>query len=167
MTKKTTMTGFAALIFTLTVALGSAYAQECMKGYGHGGGRGMSGQFFKKAHWIMKNQNTLGLSEEKIAAIKSLMLDTKKEAVKQESDIKVLSLDLKNQLSKNVIDVAVTNNLIDQKYELEKAKAKNSIKALAKLKTLMTQDEWNKLSSLKKESHQHRQHGEFQDKDQD
>jgi hypothetical protein len=99
---------------------------------------------FYKAHFILGNQEELGLSEDQVKTIKSLKLETKKSLLRQNVEIEVLALDIKAKLWEHPIDREGINKLIDQKYELKKAKAKSLIDAFAKLKATLTEEQMKK-----------------------
>ena len=117
-------------------------------GGGYQKGGGLDQMFCMKAHFILANQEELGLTDDKVAAIKALKVDTKKSLIKQNADIEIAAIDIKSALHQNPIDTAAVNKLIDQKYELKKAKAKTLVDALAKLKGMLTQDQYNKLKEI-------------------
>lgn len=47
-------------------------------------------------------------------------------------------------------DIAAINKLIDEKYELEKARAKSLVKAYAELKGILTEEQKKRLKDLHK-----------------
>jgi len=112
-------------------------------------GDGMDGMFYMKAHLILENQEELGLAKDKIEEIKNLKLETKKSLIKQDADIKIASLDLMTKLHAYPVNVEEVNKLVDQKYELKKARTKSLVEAIAKLKATLTKDQYDKLEGLK------------------
>ena len=137
----------------MTTVLSSAYANH---GGQHGGGD-LEGKFFKKLYLIEKNQAEIGITDDKLQALKNLSVETKKALIKYEADIEIVGLDLNQKLYENPIDVAATNKLVDQKYELKKAKTKSLVEAFAKLKSTLSKEQLAKLKEIhksKKESYE-------------
>ncbi len=157
MKKKYLIACTGVLFLVLTMSLSKAYAN-----HGHhesGFGDGLDGMFFMKAHAILENHDELGLSEDAVKAIKSLKLETKKALIRQDAEIEVVDLDIKTKLHDYPVEVEAVDKLVDQKYELKKAKAKNLVEALAKLKGALTKDQYDKLHKLW-ESREKGEHGE-------
>ena len=149
MKKKILMSGIGVLILGVTISLSSAYADGFKQGGHRGeGGEKLAGMFFMKAHFILKNQEALGLAEDKVEAIKQLKLETAKEMVRQNAEVEIVSLDVMSKLHDYPVDVKALNTLLDRKYELKKAGAKNRVAAIAQLKATLTPDQYAKLRGL-------------------
>jgi len=146
MNRKILTIGIGLLLAAMTVPLADAYANHGRPGFGKRGG--MDQMLFGKAYFILKNSAELGLSDEKAQAIQALKLETEKALIKQNAEIKVVCLDIAAQLHADSTDVKAVNALIDQKYELKKAKAKGLVEADAKLKGLLTKEQSEKLRAL-------------------
>lgn len=109
-------------------------------------------KFFHKAHFVLIFADEIGLSEEQIDAIKALKHETKKKLIQYEADIEVLALDIKAKLyEKPPLDVEGTHALVDQKYEIKKAKVKHLVSSFAELKSIVTEEQWIKLRNVWKE----------------
>lgn len=146
MNRKILAISIGLLLAAMTMPLADAYANHGRPGYGKRGG--MDQMLFGKAHFILGNRAELGLTDEKVEAIKALKLETEKALIKQNAEIKVVCLDIKAALHAAPTDVKAVNALIDQKYELKKAKAKSLVEAVAKLKSLLTKEQTEKLHTL-------------------
>ena len=157
MKKKYLIAGVSVLFVVLTLSLSKAYANYGHHGFGHEGG--LDGAFFMKAHAILENHEELGLSEDKIEAIKKLKLETEKMLIKQNAEIEVVSIDLMAKLHDYPVDVEVVNKFVDQKYELKKGKEKDLVEAIAKLKGTLTKDQYDKLHKLR-EAHEKEERNE-------
>ena len=137
--KKKMLTGcIGVLILGVTISLSNAYAHGSQGsgrgGHGDGGGgEELAGMFFMKAHFILENQEALGLAEDKAEAIKQLKLETKKDMVRQNADLEIVSLDVMSELHEYPVDVKALNALLDRKYELKKTAAKSLVDAIARL----------------------------------
>ncbi len=151
--------GMVMGIGMLAVLCGPVLANENHHGFGdarggHGKGSGgeLDGMFFGKAHMILENQKELGLAQDKVEAIKSLELETKKALIKQNADIDVLGLDIMNKLHEYPVNTEAVNKLVDQKFEVKKTMAKGLVEAIAKLKGTLTKDQNDKMRDLWKKS---------------
>ena len=135
------------LVLALSVPLG--YAREYGKQGGHCGyHKGLEQKFFHKAHFILKNQGELDLSDKQIEEIRALKLETKKELIMRKAEIETIKVDIKANLYQDAIDTEVTNKLVDEKYELKKEKAKSLVKAFAALKNTLTEGQKKELKNL-------------------
>ncbi len=104
-----------------------------------------------KARWILGNSGALGLSDQQVQAVKDLKTSVKKSLVKQDADIELVGVDVGANLKEKKIDVNATNSLLDKKYDLKKARAKSLVKALADLKGILTDAQYDQLKKLKAE----------------
>ncbi len=132
------------LMIMLSVSAVLAYESEKKKGRGHG----YKDKFAHKAYLILKNQDELGLSDDQVDKVKDLMIKTEKDLIMKKAEIETLGLDIKAKMWEDTIDTDAVNALIDQKYELKKAKAKYLVGARAALKNLLTADQSKTLKSL-------------------
>lgn len=134
------------LVLTLALLMPAAYAE---KGKGMGDcHQGIEEKVSYKTRLFLKNQEELGLSDEQIKKIKDLNLQTMKDSIKAKAEIEIIALDIKAKMQEETIDTAAINKLIDEKYELKKAKAKSSVKAYAGLKNILTKEQKEKLKGL-------------------
>jgi Spy/CpxP family protein refolding chaperone len=101
-----------------------------------------------KFHLVISNHDKLNLSDEQTAKIKGLKINTKKDLIKRNAEIDLISVDMKSKLWEDVIDKEDINKLIDQKYELKKAKTKVLINAYAELKNILTDEQRKKLKDI-------------------
>ena len=150
----------AVLFVLMTFALPAVYANhgggkvcpmsggKCGSGGGYDRGGGLDQIFFGKAHFILENQSELGLTDDKVEAIKTLKTDTMKSLIKQNADIAIACIDIKSALHQYPIDTTAVNKLVDQKYEFKKAQTKTLVDALAKLKGTLTQEQYDKLKEI-------------------
>ncbi|MFC1658669.1 Spy/CpxP family protein refolding chaperone [Candidatus Omnitrophota bacterium] len=151
MSKRLIVMAAVALVTIFTVAVGASLAYER-------GGEKSEGHYEKsqdlvvmKAHMILKNQDKLGLSDEQIAKVKDLKLQSKKDTIKQDGEIETIALDIKSKMYEDSVDAEAINALIDKKYELKKEKAKSSVAAYIQLKSILTEEQLGQLKELYKE----------------
>ena len=107
----------------------------------------MTDKFFDKYQWIMNSRDKIGLTDDQVSNLKSLKHEFKKGIILKEAQIDVLALDIKSAMHQNPIDVEAVNALIDKKYDFKKAKVKSSVEAIAKLKSMITAEQWTQLKS--------------------
>lgn len=112
--------------------------------------KGLDEKFFWKAKKIMHQAEALGLSEEQQEAIRTLKMDTKKNLIRQDAEIEVAKMDIQEMLRAESVDVAAAQKLVDQKYELKKARAKMLVEAYAKLKQSITPEQMAKMKEIHK-----------------
>lgn len=108
----------------------------------------MKGKFFKKAHFILKNQKELDLSDRQIDQIKKLKADVKKDMINKRAKTDLLKVEIETEMWEDPMNLNAINSLIEQKYEVKKEKAKALAAAYAKLKGILTEDQKEELTSL-------------------
>jgi len=136
------------LMFSFTVPVAQAYDSGKAKACHGKSSKGLDKKFFSKAHFILKNKEELGLSDDQVKKIKALKIKTKKDLIRSKASIDLLAVDVKAELWTDVIDANAVNNLIDQKYELKKAKAKSLVGAYIALKNILTEEQKKGLKGL-------------------
>ena len=148
--RKMWMTVVVALVMTFSLMGGTAFAEgkekgECRWEQEKGD---LEWKVLDKAHFLMKNQEELGLSSEQIAKIHDLKMNTKKDMIRRNAEIEVLALDIKSALHAEKIDTKAVNGLIDKKYELKKEKTKALVGAYASLKEIPTKEQKETMKAL-------------------
>jgi len=172
--------GIVSLAILGVVVLTSAYANEgnfgwhgqkdgfggrgdgnkgCFVGHSHGKGFGwqehkrsdIASSFFHKAGFLMREKESMGLSEDQVQSIRNLKLEAVKSLIRNKADIKIFDLDIRSQLHQEKPDVAAIQKLIDSKYEAKKAFDKSMVDALVKLQAVPNDKQQEALKNLKKE----------------
>lgn len=151
----------ASLLAVLTLAVSMALPQMAFADHGKGGcptgacsmdsrgkGGGLDDTFFGKAKFFMSHKDELGLSDTQVKSIKDIKLDVKKALVRAEADIEILGMDMEGLLHQEAIDVEAVNKILDQKFEIKKAKAKNLVASLAKLKGILSKEQMDKAKDI-------------------
>jgi Spy/CpxP family protein refolding chaperone len=105
-------------------------------------------KFFKAVRLIYVYQDKLKLTDEQLGQIKDLKVALKKELIGKKADIKVIKVEIRSLMYEKEIDVGAINKLIDQKYEIKKAKSKTVIESCAKLKKILTEEQIKKLKEI-------------------
>lgn len=141
------MKRIAVLIIILSCFLvTSAYADSREKSRHHG--YSLDTKIFHKVRLALKNQEELGISDEQYEKLKTLKANTKKDLIKRKAEIDIIGVDIKSKLGEDTIDTKSINKLIDQKYELKKAKAKALVEAYAAFQNILTDDQKKKLKGI-------------------
>ena len=142
----------ALFLLSMALIVPTTYAKKgkCDGQHGQKGKQEMklSEKLFHKAHMIIMNQEALGLTDQVVKEIKDLKIATKKSLIKQKAEIDLIAIDIKANLHQPKIDVKATNALVNKKYDLKKAKTKSIVKAFAKLKGKLTEEQMKKLKGL-------------------
>lgn len=107
-------------------------------------------KFMKKAHFLLENQEALGLSEEQVSTIKQMKMDRKKAFIRQKAEFEIFQMDLEQKLSQPKVDVEGINAMIDQSMAAMNTNAKEAVSAYAKLKGVVSDSQWSKAKELKK-----------------
>lgn len=159
-------TGLAKIFILLLVALGvSSVAMADSKGHqcsvsgkGCGTSSGQCGQsdpgcpiaakFCKKACFILENKIEAGLTPDQIKIIEALESQVKKDQIRQQADMQIFMLDIKSRLSEDPFDAAAVEALVDQLSASMVQYTKNTVRAYAKLKTTVTEEQKAKLKAL-------------------
>lgn len=138
---------FIVLMLLVCFALSTTYvyAEHGMKKDPKGD---LESKFYHKMMTVIKNQEELGLSDEQVKKLKDLKLTTKKEEIRKKAEIDMLAIDIKAGMWEDAIDINVVNALIDKKYELKKEKAKALVAAYVALKSVLTEEQQEKLKGL-------------------
>jgi len=134
----------ACLVITSTVSM-------ACPGDDHKGGKrgdGLEKKILHKLHLVITNQDELNLSDTQVAKIRELKINTKKHLIRRNAEIDLIGVDMKSKLWDDVIDEKAIGQLIDQKYELKKGKAKDLIHALVTLKNTLTKEQNKKLKHI-------------------
>ena len=149
MKKKNVLMMLVAFILAVSFVVPVVVADGYGKGdRGHGKKGDLQGKLMMKAHFLMKNQEELGLTDEQVEKIKALKITTKKSLIKTKADIDILIVDIKAALWEDTIDKDAVGKLIDQKYDLKKVQAKTAINALADIKSLLTDEQKEKCKEI-------------------
>ena len=111
---------------------------------------GLEGKLFHKAKIIARAQEEAGLSDEQVEKVKQIQYDTQKKLIQQDAAIESLGLDIWHEASKRPPNLETIHQLIDEKYELKKAKSKMLMDAYLQVKEIPTEEQWKVIKSEKK-----------------
>jgi len=144
--KKILIFGVLALMVFFGSIVSKAYACNYKKGDSYKWS--LKDKFFKKVHIILGSKVDLQLSDEQAAKVKDLKLKTKKDLVMKEAEIEVVEIDITAALHTDVIDLKSVNSLNKKKYKLKNKKADFLVESFAALKSILSDDQKQKLKSI-------------------
>ena len=102
-----------------------------------------------KAHWMLENKTTLGLSDEQVKTIEDLKTEMKKKQIRESAEMQISMMDMEAKLKEEKVDVNGLNKMIDQGMASMAQSAKENVQAYAKLKGMLSDDQWKKLKESK------------------
>ena len=144
--KKILIFGILASMVIFGAVASKAYACNYKKGDSYKWS--LKDTFFKKAHIILGSKADLQLSNEQAAKVKDLKLKTEKDLVMKGAELEVIGIDITAALHKDVIDMKAVNSLNDKKYTLKKNNANSIAESLAVLKSILSDDQKQKVKSI-------------------
>jgi len=140
---------FGVIVFSILFLLTSVCLIDV---YGDGTAKKHKKDFAEKvlwkAHFFLKNQDELKLSDEQIRQIKDLKVSVKKDLVKRGAEIDLMKIDIKSALYEDTINREAINKLIDKKYDLKRSKAKYLVGQYVALKSILTDEQTKEVKAL-------------------
>ncbi len=122
------------------------HAQVCQKKAHHG--QSLEKKILCKFRLVMANQDKLNLLDDQVTKIQNLKVATKKDLIKRNAEIDLISIDIKLKLWEDKPDKEILNKMLDQKFELKKEKAKALIDAYVELKDILSVGQRKKLKKI-------------------
>jgi len=110
--------------------------------------KSMEAKFFKAVKLMYVYQDKLKLTDEQLDQIKDLKVALKKDLIRKKAEIKVIKVEIRSMMYEKEIDLDAINKLIDQKYELKKAKSKMVVESCANLKKILTGEQMDKFKEI-------------------
>lgn len=110
-------------------------------------------KILQKSKFLLEHADAIGLSEQQVADIKAIKLDTKKTSVRIAAEMKVFELDVQAKLSAPNLDVEGLNAMIDTASQGMSTGAKASIATYAKLRSLLSEEQQKKAKELWNKRH--------------
>lgn len=101
-------------------------------------------------------KDEIGLTEEQEKEINNLFLDLKKSIINNKAQIKIISLDVKNEMQKEDPDYNLICDYIDKKNKIRTDSEKLLIRTIIKLKKVLTKEQKDKLKKLIRQKKQNR-----------
>ena len=130
----------------------SQHAQKCHKKGGdyssQKGHKSLEQKFYKKVHFLMQHQEEIGLSEEQIESVREIKHKLKKDIIARDAEVDTIKVDIYAKLYDKKVDVEGIKQLIDQKYEFKKSKAKAVVEAYAAVKDLLSEEQYETMKKV-------------------
>ena len=101
-----------------------------------------------QADFLIQQGTALGLSEEQINKIRDLKTNLQKESLRNEAEIDIALLELRNEIEKGKTNGIKVPTLIDKEYELKKKMSKDGYNALTEIDKLLTPEQKQKAQEL-------------------
>ena len=108
----------------------------------------ITSKLMKKAHFYLEHQKDLGLTEDQVAVIKDLKLETKKTSIRQSAEMQIFSLDVQHKMAQTEVDVDGISAMIDQMSAAMTASAKEILNSFVKLKAVLTPEQTARAKEL-------------------
>lgn len=105
-------------------------------------------KIMKKAKFFLKNQKEIGLSEDQVAQIKAIKMDTKKSSLRQSAEMEIFKMDIEDKLSDPKLDVEGLNSMLDQASSGWGTGAKASVATYVKLKAVLNEQQMAKAKEI-------------------
>lgn len=109
----------------------------------------LKNKFTQKQRRLLKNREKLGLSDSQVEQIRRLKSGLDKESVMKDAQIKVIDIDLTTLLAADTVDMSQVKQLINQKFEIQKAKTLFEAQAYADLKSVLQIQQKGVLKNLR------------------
>ncbi|HTL48672.1 MAG TPA: Spy/CpxP family protein refolding chaperone [Verrucomicrobiae bacterium] len=106
--------------------------------------------FFRKAGFLLKQKEQLGLTEEQVRSIRDLNTETKKNLIRGGAEIEIFELDIFTKLHDEGADPAEVQKLIEQKFDTQKKLSQNVADAYFRLKGTLDDRQQQTLNDLGK-----------------
>jgi len=106
---------------------------------------------FREARIINIYKDRLKITEEQKNKLDEVVLNVRKKILKLDAEIKVCLLDMLNELKKDAPDYNVLCDIINKKSEYLVEQEKAKVKALVKIKGILTQTQKEELKKIKRE----------------
>ena len=107
-------------------------------------GKGVEEEFTDSVKRVLARGDDLKLSDGQVDRIKSLMADVKKRMIKQNADIQALTVEINTMSWEAPFDVGEVNELVSEKYHLQKEKAQYLVSAYSRLSKILTDEQREK-----------------------
>ena len=140
------------LVLTLALMQSVSFADK-RAGHDHGryDTKSVKEKFFKKVKKIYLYQDELNVTDEQLDQIHELKIALKKDLIRKKAELDIIKVDIRSMLREDEVDVGTVNKLVDQKYEIKKAKMKKVVEAYAKLKKILSKEQIEKLKDISRD----------------
>jgi len=101
------------------------------------------------AHEALEHKKDLGLTADQVKSIWSIKMDAKKRMIRQMAEMQIMMIDMKSKLNAEPLDVEGLNAMIDRGSAGMASGAKETVSEYAKLLSLLTPEQLEKLKAAK------------------
>lgn len=108
----------------------------------------ITAKIMKKAKFFLANQKEIGLSDEQVAQIKAIKLETKKGYIRTKAEMEVFMLDLDAKLSEPKIDEAAIGTMFDSASAGWSTGMKSGVATYLKLKAVLNEAQMAKAKEI-------------------
>lgn len=117
---------------------------------GHGRGHEISleDSCYKELVLLLMNYKDLGLTDEQVQTLKDKKYEIRRQDIQLDSQLALIALDIKKQLTSDTPNQAQLEVLIDNKVELKRTLNKAFAKAITDARTLLTPEQRAKFKDL-------------------
>lgn len=136
-----------------------------MTTYGHGHGpalHGMSGHgssAHRAAHWLLRHQQELGLTDEQVSKVKALSLDQDRARIRARADVKVAERELQALVSDEKTELTMIEAKVKERAMLDANLDMIGIKAKRELSAILSPEQREKQKAILERMHRaHRRH---------
>ena len=106
-------------------------------------------QLMYTAHEALEHQKSLGLTADQVKTIRGIKMDQVKKSIRQMAEMQIMMIDMKSKLNAEPLDVEGLNAMIDQGSAGMAAGAKETVSDYAKLLSVLTPEQLEKLKAAK------------------
>ncbi|MBX3302970.1 MAG: Spy/CpxP family protein refolding chaperone [Nitrospira sp.] len=131
---------------------GKGQATSYQKGHGYGGATG------HLLRYLMKNKQEIGLTDEQIAKLRTVTLDSDRDRIRVKADMMVSERELRSLLWDQKAELPAIEAKIREKESLVAAGQIIGIKAKRELLGVLTAEQRTKLKALREQHRQERRH---------
>jgi Spy/CpxP family protein refolding chaperone len=126
--------------------------------YGHGYGfaqHGITGHgsAHRAAHWLLKHQQDLGLTDEQVAKIKALSLDQDRARIRATADVKVAERELRSLVSDEKTELTAIEAKVKERAMLDANLHMIGIKAKRELAAVLSPEQREKQKAILERMH--------------
>jgi Spy/CpxP family protein refolding chaperone len=108
----------------------------------------LSHKVYIQAQFLIEQRGALGLSDEQILKIRDLKTNLQKESLRNETEIEVALLELRNEIEKGKTNGIKVPSLIDKEYELKKKISKDGYNTLTEIEKILSAEQKQKAQAL-------------------
>ena len=147
------MRKISVVLLCLCFVLASSGLAEARSGrHRKGYGQGLYHKCYRDTKVILRNADELGLTDAQREAVRDHKYEMKRDKIRSKADIKLVSVDIAEQLRKEEVDMDAVNALIDQKYQLKAERQKDLVASRTAVTDVLNAEQKTRLKELRRET---------------